>query len=136
MDETGDLDKLKNKTIKAEDVVKKYPKLKRVSGPMVAAFLIYQWQNMAFTGNFKDDFDMSDVLDALAGKYDVTKLLASPSSLQGMLKVFLGAAVGISFPWGAIIPASLYLAFLYTAYIKARDRKSLEKVKQKMKEII
>ena len=135
MEETGDLNKLKTKTMKAEDAVKKYPKLKKITGPMVAGFLIYQWQHMAFTGNFKDDFDMSNVIDALAGKYDITNLLASPSALAGMLKLFGGVAIGISFPWGAIIPASLYLAFLYTAFLKSRDRESLAKVRQKIREI-
>jgi hypothetical protein len=135
MEETGDLDRLKSGTMKAEEAIKKYPKLKKVTGPMVASFLIYKWQNAAFTGNFKSDFDMTDILEAAAGKYTIENLLASPESLSGMLKVFLGAVVGISFPWGMILPASLYLAFTYTAFVKARDAKAAKKVKEKIDEM-
>ena len=135
MEETGDLDRLKKGTMKAEEAITKYPRLKKITGPMVSAFLIYQWQNMAFTGNFKADFDMSNVIDSATGKYTVTDLLASPESLSGLLKIFMGTAVGLSFPWGMIIPASLYLAFAYTAFKKARDAKAAQKVKDKIREM-
>lgn len=135
MEETGDLDRLKKGTMKAEEAISKYPRLKKITGPMVSAFLIYQWQNAAFTGNFKTDFDMSNVIDSATGKYTVTDLLASPESLSGLLKIFMGTVVGLSFPWGMIIPASLYLAFAYTAFKKARDAKAAQKVKDKIREM-
>lgn len=130
MDETGDLDRLKRGSMKADEAISKYPALQKITGPVVAGFLVYQWQNMSFSGDFKQDFDVTNIADALAGKYTFMDLIASPSGLKSLLQLASGLALGISFPWGAILPATIYLAFLYTGTLKLKERKAHEKVKK------
>jgi len=78
--------------------LKTHPKTKRVAGIAVAALLIYIWLNMTFTGNADYDFDMGDMISALAGKFDLSALFAGPGGMT-LLMLFVTGALGLSFPW-------------------------------------
>ena len=122
MSETGDLKKLEKGSMTADQLLSKYPSLKRVTGPMVAGFLVYQWMNMSFSGDFKQDFDVSNILDALRGQYAIEDVLASPLGFKSMIQLMTGLSLGLSFPWNVLVPANLFLAFLFTAALKSKDK--------------
>jgi hypothetical protein len=75
-----------------------HPKLRRVGGFAVAGLLLYIWLNMSFTGDFKYDFDFSDVLSALSGSYSLPTLFAGTDGTR-LLLLFATGVIGLSFPW-------------------------------------
>ena len=76
----------------------KHPKTKRIAGMAVAGILIYIWLNMTFTGNADYDFDMGDMLLALAGGFTLSTLFAGPDGMA-LLLLFATGVIGLSFPW-------------------------------------
>ena len=76
----------------------KHPKTKRIAGFAVAGILIYIWLNMTFTGNADYDFDMGDMLLALAGGFTLSTLFAGPDGMA-LLMLFATGVIGLSFPW-------------------------------------
>tara|TARA_B100001093_G_C26831451_1_gene1016312 strand:+ start:412 stop:1245 length:834 start_codon:yes stop_codon:yes gene_type:complete len=76
----------------------KHPKTKRMAGFAVAGILIYIWLNMTFTGNADYDFDMADMLLALAGGFTLSTLFAGPDGMA-LLMLFATGVIGLSFPW-------------------------------------
>ena len=81
-----------------DEFLKKHPKTKRIAGVAVAALLIYIWLNMTFTGDADYDFDMTDMISALGGNFDLSSLFAGPSGMA-LLTLFATGALGLSFPW-------------------------------------
>jgi len=75
-----------------------HPKLRRIGGFAVAGLLIYIWLNMSFTGDFAYDFDFSDILLAVGGKYSLGTLFGGPEGTR-MLMLFATGVIGLSFPW-------------------------------------
>lgn len=130
MADTGDLAKLQRGSMTADEFVAKYPAMKRITGPMVAAFLIYQWLNMSFSGDFKQDFDITAVLEALRGNYTFEDVLASPLGFKSMVQLMTGLSIGITFPWGMLLPANLALALLYTVALRTRNRRLMVKTRK------
>lgn len=81
-----------------QEFLNKHPLIKRMGGPAVAALLVWVWLNMTFTGDFHYDFDLSTVLQALAGKYSLPALFAGKDGLK-MLMLLATGMIGLSFPW-------------------------------------
>lgn len=102
-------DKLKD----LDNWLKVHPKIKRIAGIGVAALLIYIWFNMTFTGDFKYDFNLVDVLAALAGKFSLAHIFAGKEGMK-LLLLFATGVIGLSFPW----PGPTSIKFL-TATIKS-----------------
>lgn len=75
-----------------------HPKLKRVGGVAVAGLLLYIWLNMSFTGDFIYDFDFSDLLNALRGKFDLAALFSGTDGTR-LLLLFATGLMGLGFPW-------------------------------------
>jgi hypothetical protein len=119
MHKSGVLKKLESGAIKIDDALNKYPTLKKIGGAAVAGFLIYQWQNMSFSGDLDDDFDVSSITAALAGDYTIKDVFTSPQGMKGLVQLATGIATGVTFPWGKIGPATLTAAALYTGAKKA-----------------
>jgi hypothetical protein len=88
----------KDELEKLDEFLKKHPKTKRIIGIGVAAILAYIWFNMAFTGDFKYDFGMDDLLNALAGKMVLSDIFAGREGIK-LLMLFTVGMVGASFPW-------------------------------------
>lgn len=102
-------DKLKD----LDNFLKNHPKIKRIAGVGVAALLIYIWFNMTFTGDFKYDFNLVDVLAALGGKFSLSQIFAGKDGMK-LLLLFVTGVIGLSFPW----PGPTSIKFL-TATIKS-----------------
>jgi len=99
---------------KLDDFLMKHPKIKRFSGFAVSGILIYTWLNMSFTGDLFDDFDLSNVLLALQGKFTLTMIFAGPEGTKMLILFATGALLGISFPWPGPSSIKLASAFLYS----------------------
>ena len=134
MSETGDLEKLRKGSMNVDQFMQKYPALKKITGPMVAGFLVYQWLNMSFSGDFKQDFNIENILNALSGNYTFEDVLSSPLGFKSMVQLMAGLSAGVTFPWNILLPANIGFALLYTAAIKTKDKKLRSKVQDAMKE--
>jgi len=88
---TEELDKL-------DTYLKSHKKIKRLGGVAVSGMLMYIWFNMTFTGDFSYDFDMSDILTALAGKFSLSAIFGGPDGAK-LLILFVTGVIGMSFPW-------------------------------------
>jgi len=75
-----------------------HPKTKMIVGIAVAAILIYIWLNMTFVGDPTYDFNMSDVLLAMAGKMTLANIFGGVNGVK-LLMLFATGLVGLSFPW-------------------------------------
>lgn len=76
----------------------KHPNVKRLTGPVVSAILLYIWLNMAFSGDFVADMDFTDIINALQGNFDLADLFAGPEGIK-MMMLFVTGIFGHSFPW-------------------------------------
>jgi hypothetical protein len=76
----------------------KHPLIKKMSGVVIAGILAYIWLNMTFTGDAGYDFNMTDMIEAFKGNFDLSQLFAGPDGLK-LLMLFATGVMGISFPW-------------------------------------
>lgn len=81
-----------------DEFLKNHPKTKRITGVAVAAIIAYIWFNMTFTGNWEYDFDMSDLVAALAGQFSLSSVFAGKDGIK-LLMLFSTGLAGLSFPW-------------------------------------
>jgi len=119
---SGIMKKIKSGTMKIDDFLNKYPKLKKISGIVIAGLLLYMWLNMTFIGDLDYDFNFLDISNALKGSFSITDLFLSPSGIMLISLFATGSGLGISVPW---LGASLYnftLAIVYTGFIKNRSK--------------
>lgn len=91
--------------------LQKHPTVKRIGGFAVAGMLLYIWLNMSFTGDFQYDFDSSDILAALSGKFALSTLFAGTEGTR-MLLLFVTGVIGLSFPWPGPTSAKLAISLL------------------------
>lgn len=110
-------------TLKIDQILNRYPLLKKISGPAIAGLLLYIWLNMSFIGNAEYDLNLSSMLLALSGKFSITDLFVSPEGLM-MLTLFATGGI-ISAPWLGASTANLLLALLYTGLKKAKGSPQL-----------
>ena len=94
-------------TAKIDEVLDRYPNMKKITGTAVAGFAIYQWLNMSFSGDIESDYDLTVVEGAIAGNFTLSEVLASPGGMTGLgllaaglatggLPIWIGGAKGIS----------------------------------------
>ena len=127
---------LQKGTIKVDEFLDKYPKLKTASGVAIAGFLTYQWLYMSFSGNLDSDYDLSSIPEAVAGNIGFTEILATPQGVKGMALLGAGLATGgLSTLWlGG--RRGMMLAAAYTGAKKLGDKKTENKLFTKMRQLI
>lgn len=103
---------LRSGVIKVDEILEKFPVLKKLTGPLIAALLLYFWLSLSFVGDLEFDFNISDILSALAGNFSLENLFTSPEGL--MMLGLVGTGSFISAPWLGAKAANLALALLYT----------------------
>ena len=91
--------------------LQQHPTIKRIGGFAVAGMLLYIWLNMSFTGDLSYDFDASDILAALSGKFALSTLFAGTEGTR-MLLLFVTGVIGLSFPWPGPTSAKLAISLL------------------------
>jgi hypothetical protein len=127
---TKTLQKIKTGAVKVDDILNKYPILKKVTGIVVAGLLLYIWLNMTFIGDLDYDFNFSDTVAAIHGSFSISDLFVSPEGLMLISLFGSGTLLGLSVPWLGRSVYNLVLAIIYTSYYK------LSKNDKKYKEIV
>ena len=119
--------------ISVDELVQKYPALKRTTGLAVVGILLVGWINMTFVGNMKYDFNWTKMIDAFKGNQSLADVLASNDGLMFLGLVTLGITTGIGFAWLGLA-GNIILALLYTGYYYSRKKNSniLSKIKSKI----
>lgn len=126
LSKSGIVKQLQSGAMKIDDLLNKYPLLKSMTGPVLAGLLIYIWMHMSFTGDFADDFNISNILGAISGKFTITDLFLSPSGLKFLTLYATGSL--ITFPWlFATFPTGLIVALIYTGYKKLKKNPEILK---------
>ena len=99
-----------------DKLMKKYPILKKIGGPVIAAILVFIWMNMSFTGDWDSDFDLTPILKAMMGEFDIAELFLSTAGVEMLGLLAMGMASSLSFPWlkGVSGTGKLAIAFVYT----------------------
>ncbi len=122
--------KLKEKTIKIDEVLNKYPLLKKVVGISVAGLLLYMWLNMTFIGNPEYDLNLESLMSALHGNFSLATIFSSPSGLALLTLFATGLLSGgvISFIWLGKKRYNLILALLYTLSKKIKNNEMYNKL--------
>ena len=85
-----------------DEFLDKNPWIKKAAGVAVAGLLLWIWCNMAFTGDFDSDFDVSDaIIAAFAGKFSLVDLFLSEAGVQMLFLLAVGMATGgaAGFQW-------------------------------------
>jgi len=121
--DTKVVQKIKEGTMKVDEVLDRWPILKKLTGPIIAGVLIYIWLNMSFSGNLDFDVDISSIFKALTGSFNITDLFLSQDGLL-MLGLLMTGGIA-SFPWLGVQSANILLALAYTIY-KHAPNSSLE----------
>lgn len=125
------IQKLKSGAIKIDELLDRYPLLKKVTGLALAGLLLWMWLNMTFIGDLDYDFNFSDIILALTGKFTINELFFSPSGL--MLITLFGMGSLISFPWLGHSVLNLSMALVYTGLTKLKDKNLASIIRNKIK---
>jgi len=133
MARTKTFQKIQSGAIKVDQVLDKYPILKRLTGIVVAGLLLYIWLNMTFIGDLDYDFNFSDTVAALHGSFSIADLFTSPEGMMLLTLFGTGFAFGLSVPWLGKSIYNLTVAIIYTGYAKIKgDKTKLDLIKKKM----
>ena len=97
---------------KLDEFLQKNPTIKKLGGVAVGGILIYIWMNMSFTGDWKYDFDFSDILNALVGKFTLTELFSGPEGTR-MLLLLVTGVIGLTFPWPGALTTKFAIAIVH-----------------------
>lgn len=134
---SGMIKKIQSGAMKVDEILNKYPMLKKIGGIVVAGILLYVWLNMTFIGDLDFDFNFSDLVAALHGSFSIADLFASPSGLMMITLFGTGSMLGLSVPWLGKSVYNLTLAIVYTGFVKMKSRyPELKDKAMKMKNII
>lgn len=125
--------KIRSGLMEVDELLEKYPLLKRISGVAIAGILFYIWLNMSFIGDLEYDMNISSIAGALVGSFSLADLFMSP---EGLLMISLFATGGIiSFPWLSANIFNILLATIYTGYVKLHEKspETIKKIKSYIK---
>ena len=125
---------------KLDKYLEKHPKVKQISGIVVAGLLVYIWLTMTFTGDFLDDFDISLVFLSLTGKTTLSQIFGTPSGMKMLTLFATGALFGLSFPWPGnnIIKFSVAVITTIAKFFKqhlSKGKESEETINKEIKAI-
>ena len=127
---------LQKGTVKVDEFLNKYPKLKTVGGVAIAGFLTYQWLQMSFSGSLDSDYDLSNIPEAIAGNIGFTEVLATPAGIKGLGLLAAGIATGGMTTLWAGGRKGMMMAAAYTGAKKAGNSKLANNIFGKMRQYI
>ena len=121
--------------MKVDELLDKYPLLKKITGPMVAGLLLLVWLNISFIGDFNYDFDISDMFAAFVGNFNLNDLFVSPEGLAMLSFVATNLLSGgvLSVTWLGATKLNLAMAVVYTVLknVGIKNPKLLKMIKNK-----
>jgi hypothetical protein len=82
---------------KLDEFFSQHPTVRRLTGIALAGLLLYIWFNEAYIGDPDYDFDVRDILGALAGSYSFADIFGGPDGATMLTSLLIGTMV--SFPW-------------------------------------
>lgn len=136
LEKGGWLRKLQSGAVNVDDFLHAHPALTHIGGVGIAALLIVMWLNTMFTGSPRHDLDLTDILKALTGHFDVKELFTSPEGLSAVIMCLTAvsgahALSGVvnAITWLGSNVANLGLCLVYTGAVKAGEHKLVEKIK-------
>lgn len=92
----------------------RHPNLKKVSGVVVAGLLVYIWLTGSMVGHKDIDFDISTIIDALLGKFDLVDIFLSEAGIIMLTNFIIGLTVGLTFPYPGSDLVKFTFAIFYT----------------------
>jgi hypothetical protein len=124
--------KIRQGTIKFDELAEQYPILKKITGPAVAGLLFFMWTQMTFIGNLDYDFDFTNIGLALKGAYSLEEIFGSPEGLM-LIGLFATGSI-ISAPWLGKTIYNLMLALFYTGVKRSAHSESpiVKKIRAKL----
>lgn len=126
---SDEINKLRAGAITVDEFLTKYPILRIMGSPIAAGFLVYEWLNMSFSGDFKNDFDITKIFEALKGNYTIEDIFISVDGFKSFIQLLVGLSIGLTFPWASVIPANIFLAIIYTILRKIGAIKAAERLR-------
>lgn len=132
---TKGFQKIRSGAIKVDTLLNRYPKLKKIGGIVVAGLLLYIWLNMTFIGDMDYDFNFTNTIEALQGRYSIADLFTSADGLMLITLFGTGATLGLSVPWLGAKAYNLLLALVYTGYYRylGKDKRKYSEELKKLK---
>jgi hypothetical protein len=113
--DAGYVEKLRTGAVKVDEILHKYPVLKKLAGPVMAGLLFWMWTSMAFTGDPWTDFDVSHIGDAMLGHYSIETLFTSPAGLTGLALLAAGITMpGLPISWLGVTLFNTLIAIAFT----------------------
>lgn len=129
------VEKVQSGAMTLDEVLDRFPILKKLTGSIISVFLIFGWLNMTFLGAFKSDFDVKDWFKAPLGKFTIKDLFASKNGAAffALLAVGLGSGGALSVAW---LGESVYNVALALTYIGSSELKNSDFVQNKLKALL
>lgn len=115
-----------------DEFFNEHPNLKKASGILVAGLLVYIWLNATMVAHKDIDFDISTIIDALLGKFDLTDLFLSDNGLIMLTNFIIGKVTGLTFPYPGSDLAKFTFAVIFTLAKKVKVK--LDKSKEGLSE--
>lgn len=110
-------------------IIKQHPVLTKLTGVVLGGFLLWVWLSMSFVGHPGFDFDLTFVIDAFRGKFDLVDLFLSPSAMTMLTLLATGLFTGVGVAWLGSSISNLILALAFTGAKKAKQNGLAEKLK-------
>lgn len=114
--------------ITIDELLDKYPLLRKLTGPMLAGLMIYMWLSMTFIGSVKYDMNLKNIALAAVGKYTLRDMLSNNDG-RSMIVLF-GTGSVVSFPWLGAAVINLGIALIYTGLVMVGDTEKAQRVRQ------
>ena len=100
LEQAGWLNKIQKGAATVDELLHAHPVLTKVGGIVIGAFLFYMWINASFVGHPTTDLDVTTIVKALRGDFDVTDIFASPEGIASLVLGLTGiAGVSIGINW-------------------------------------
>ena len=106
---------------KLDNLIRNHPKAMRISGVALGALMLFVWFNQAFTGDADYDFDLSEVTDALSGRYSLADIFGGHDGTMMLTTLVMGAG-GLSYPWPGAAEMQFIAAIIITLARKMGTR--------------
>ena len=112
---------------KLDSLIKNHPKAMRISGIALGSLMLFVWFNQAFTGDADYDFDLSEVTDALSGRYSLSDIFGGENGMMMLTTLAMGAG-GMSYPWPGAAELQFIAAIIVTLAKKIGTRLKKAKI--------
>jgi len=87
-----------------------HPRTRRLAGVAIGLLMLYLWFVMADTGDAEFDWDISEIVDGLSGRFRLSEMFGGADGTR-LLAALVAGMAGLSFPW----PAATAVGFVVGA---------------------